>query len=72
MNREIFALVENLADRYAAALAKQIDRRVEEMNDDDLLKLQIIFNNNKLELNDCLKKSLEIIAEITDYTSVVL
>jgi len=43
-----------------------------EMNDDDLLKLQIIFNNNKLELNDCLKKSLEIIAEITDYTSVVL
>lgn len=35
MNREIFALVENLADRYAAALAKQIDRRVEEMKDDD-------------------------------------
>ncbi len=43
-----------------------------EMNGDDLLKLQIIFNNNKLEINDYLKRSLEIISEITDYTSVVL
>lgn len=43
-----------------------------EMNGDDLMKLQIIFNNNKLAFNDCLKKSLEIIAEITDYTSIVL
>lgn len=43
-----------------------------EMSGDDLMKLQIIFNNNKLELNDCLKKSLEIIGELTDYTSVVL
>lgn len=43
-----------------------------EMNGDDLLKLQIIFNNSKLALNDCLKKALEIIAEVTDYTSVVL
>ena len=43
-----------------------------EMNGDDLLKLQIIVNNNKLELNDYLKKSLEIISEITNYTSIVL
>ena len=43
-----------------------------EMKGDDLLKLQIIVNNNKLELNDYLKKSLEIISEITNYTSVVL
>lgn len=43
-----------------------------EMNGDDLLKLQIIFNNKSLALNDCLKQSLEIIAEMTDYTSVVL
>lgn len=42
------------------------------MTGDDLLKLQIICNNNKLEINDYLKKSLEIIAEITNYTSVVL
>ena len=37
-----------------------------------MLKLQTIFTNNKLEINDCLKKSLEIISELTDYTSVVL
>ena len=43
-----------------------------EMTGEDMLKLQTIFNNNKLELNDCLKKSLEIISELTDYTSVVL
>lgn len=43
-----------------------------EMTGEDMLKLQTIFNNNKLELNDCLKRSLEIISELTDYTSVVL
>lgn len=43
-----------------------------EMTGEDMLKLQTIFNNNKLEINDCLKKSLEIISELTDYTSVVL
>ncbi len=43
-----------------------------EMTGEDMLKLQMIFNNNKLEINDCLKKSLEIISELTDYTSVVL
>lgn len=43
-----------------------------EMTGEDMLKLQTIFNNNKLALNEVLKKSLEIISEITDYTSVVL
>ena len=43
-----------------------------EMNGNDMLKLQAIFNNHQLALNDCLKKSLEIIAEMTDYTSIVL
>lgn len=43
-----------------------------EMTGEDMLKLQTIFTNNKLEINDCLKKSLEIISELTDYTSVVL
>ena len=37
-----------------------------------MLKLQTIFSNNQLEINDCLKKSLEIISELTDYTSIVL
>lgn len=43
-----------------------------EMTGEEMLKLQTIFNNNKLEINDCLKKSLEIISDLTDYTSIVL
>ena len=43
-----------------------------EINGEDLLKLQLIVNNNKLDIDDYLRKSLEIIASITDYTSVVL
>ena len=43
-----------------------------EMTGEEMLKLQTIFNNNKLEINDCLKISLEIISDLTDYTSVVL
>lgn len=43
-----------------------------EMNGDDLMKLQIIFNNNKLTLDDYVKKALEIVAELTDTTAVVL
>ena len=39
---------------------------------EDMLKLQLIFNNQQLELSDCLKKSLEIVSDITNYTSVVL
>ncbi len=43
-----------------------------EMTGEEMLKLQTIFSNNKLEINDYLKKSLEIISELTDYASVVL
>lgn len=43
-----------------------------EMTGEEMLKLQTIFNNNKLALNEVLTKSLEIISEITDCTSVVL
>ena len=43
-----------------------------EMTGEDMLKLQTIFSNNQLELSDCLKKSLEIISDLTDYTTVVL
>ena len=39
---------------------------------EDMLKLQTIFNNRDLELNDAISKSLEIISDITNYTSVVL
>lgn len=39
---------------------------------EDMLKLQTIFSNNELELSDAINKSLEIISDITNYTSVVL
>ncbi len=39
---------------------------------EDMLKLQTIFNNKELELDDAISKSLEIISDITNYTSVIL
>lgn len=39
---------------------------------EDMLKLQTIFSNNNLDLNSAIEKSLEIISDITNYTSVVL
>ncbi len=39
---------------------------------EDMLKLQTIFSNNSLDINDAISKSLEIISDITNYTSVVL
>ena len=39
---------------------------------EDMLKLQTIFHNKSLELTDVIEKSLELVAEITNYTSVVL
>lgn len=39
---------------------------------EDMLKLQTIFNNNKLSLNEAIIKSLEIVSDITNYTSVIL
>ena len=42
------------------------------MTGEDILKLQTIFKNNSLDLNDTIKKSIEIVSEITNYTAVVL
>ncbi len=39
---------------------------------EDMLKLRTIFSNNSLDLNGAIEKSLEIISDITNYTSVVL
>lgn len=39
---------------------------------EDMLKLQTIFHNRSLVLTDAIQKSLELVAEITNYTSVVL
>jgi heat-inducible transcriptional repressor len=43
-----------------------------ELTGDDVLKLQTIFHNKSLVLNDAILKSMEIVAELTNYTSVVL
>ncbi len=39
---------------------------------EDMLKLQTIFHNQSLVMSDAIQKSLELVAEITNYTSVVL
>lgn len=43
-----------------------------ELSGDDILKLQTIFHNNTLMLSDVIIKSMEIISELTSYTSIVL
>lgn len=45
---------------------------LKELNGEDVFKLQTIFNNSQLELNDVLNKSLELISDMTSYTSIVL
>ena len=39
---------------------------------EDMLKLQTIFHNKSIILTDAIQKSLELVAEITNYTSIVL
>lgn len=43
-----------------------------DMTGEDVLKLQTIFRNNSLDLNDTIRRSIEIVSEITNYTAVVL
>jgi len=43
-----------------------------ELTGEDVLKLQTIFNNKSLILSDAIVKSMEIISELTNYTSIVL
>lgn len=43
-----------------------------DMTGEDMLKLQTIFKNNSLALSDTIRKSIELISEITNYTSIVL
>lgn len=45
---------------------------LKKMNAEDMLKLQIIFHNQQLELSDCISKSLQLISDMTSYTSIVL
>lgn len=45
---------------------------LKKMNAEDMLKLQIIFRNQQLSLSDVITKSLQVISDITNYTTVVL
>lgn len=45
---------------------------LKKMNAEDMLKLQIIFHNQQLALSDCISKSLQLISDMTNYTTVVL
>lgn len=43
-----------------------------ELTDDDMEKIERIFANNSLALNDAVTKSIEIISEITNYAAIAL
>lgn len=43
-----------------------------ELNGEDMLKLQTLFSNKSLTVSDAIEKCLEIISDITNYTSVSL
>ncbi|MDD2391909.1 MAG: heat-inducible transcriptional repressor HrcA [Bacilli bacterium] len=43
-----------------------------ELSGEDVLKLQTIFRNNSLVLEDYIIKSMQIVSEMTNYTTVVL
>lgn len=43
-----------------------------ELNGEEMLKLQTIFSNHELVLSDAIKECMEIISDITNYTSIVL
>lgn len=45
---------------------------LKKMNAEDMLKLQIVFRNQQLALSDVITKSLQVISDITNYTTVVL
>lgn len=51
-----------------------VDNLIEpkKISGEDMLKLQTIFSNKNLTLNDAIAKSLEIVSDITNYTSVIL
>ena len=45
---------------------------LKKMNAEDMLKLQIVFKNQQLALSDVITKSLQVISDMTNYTTVVL
>ena len=45
---------------------------LKKMNAEDMLKLQIVFRNHQLALSDVITKSLQVISDMMNYTTVVL
>ena len=45
---------------------------LKELNSEDVYKLQTIFDNQQLVLSDVIEKSLEIVSDMTSYTSIIL
>ena len=45
---------------------------LKKMNAEDMFKLQIVFKNQQLALSDTINQSLQIISDMTNYTTVVL
>lgn len=45
---------------------------LKQMNAEDMLKLQLVFKNQQLALSDVITKSLQVISDMTNYTTVVL
>lgn len=43
-----------------------------DLNGEEMLKIQAIFNNTDLVVSDAISKSLEIISDITNYTGIML
>ena len=43
-----------------------------ELNGEEMLKLQTIFQNQQLQVSDAIARCMEIISDLTNYTSVVL
>lgn len=46
--------------------------RPKELTGEDMLNLQTVFNNKSLMLSDTITRSMEIISDLTNYTSIVL
>ncbi len=44
----------------------------EKLNDEEAYKIQTIFDNHQLELSDVIEKSLQIVSDMTLYTSIIL
>ncbi len=45
---------------------------LKKMNAEDMLKLQIVFKNQQLALSDVITKSLQVISDMMNYTTVIL